>query len=405
MATRQRRTRWIIAGLGGLALIVIAFIVLHKKPAKTQPPRAVPVAVAKATAQDFPVSITALGAAQAWRSDTILAQVSGMLLSVNFTEGGYVKAGQVLAQVDPSSYRAALTQTEGQLQHDQAVLAEARIDLARYLTLLKEDSISRQQAEDQVQVVKQDEGTVKVDQGAVDNARVNLSRCRIVSPISGLAGVRLVDPGNLVSGGGSISSTPSTSAATSAAAPGGASSSSGIVIINQIQPIGVTFTVPEGDFQRLVAASNHFTRPLPVQAFSQETNALLDTGQLRIADNRVDPTTGTVELKASFPNAGKSLWAGQFVNVRLTLQTISHATVIPVGAVNRGPNGQFVFVVGAGNKAVMRPVTLASTDGQTAMIQSGLQPGETVVTDGQMTLKNGSLIRVARTPPAGAANP
>jgi multidrug efflux system membrane fusion protein len=299
-----------------------------------------------------------------------------------------------------------VVQAEGQLERDQAVLAEAKTDLARYQILLKQDSISRQQAEDQAEVVKQDEGTVRLDQGVLDNARVNLGRCRIVSPISGRAGVRLVDPGNLVSASGSISSTPTTAAATSAAAPGastsasgsggGGSGGSGIVVINQVKPIAVTFTVPEGDFQRLVTASDRFKRPLTAQAYSQESGALLDTGQLSIADNRVDPATGTVELKASFPNAVEKLWPGQFVNVRLTLQTLSHATVIPTNAVNRGPEGSFVFVVDAKHRAIMHAVQVGGTRGDLSMISAGVQPADQVVIDGQMTLKNGSLVRVAQ---------
>ena len=399
MATSRRPTRPIIIGVGVIVLAMLALLFMRKTPEKKPRPQAVPVAVARAVSMTFPVTVQALGAAQAWKSDVILAQVSGVLTRVNFTEGSEVRAGQVLAEVDPSTYKAAVVQAEGQLQRDEAVLAEAKSDLARYQLLLQQDSISRQQAEDQAQVVKQDEGTVRVDQGVLQNARVNLGRCRIVSPISGRAGVRLVDPGNLVSASGSISSTPVTSAATSAASPGasGGGGGSGIVVINQVRPIAVTFTVPEGDFQRLIDVSDHFRRPLAVQAFSQETGALVDSGKLEIADNRVDPATGTVELKASFPNAGERLWPGQFVNVRLTLQTLAQATVIPATAVNRGPKGQFVFVVGPDRKAVMRPVKIGGSQGAVSMVSSGVRPGETVVIDGQMTLKNGSLVRIAQT--------
>ena len=408
MAKERRPNRPILIGAGVLAVIVLGFWLLHKKPPPKQGPPAVPVTVAKATSADFPVAVSALGAAQAWKSDTIFAQVSGVLTRVNFSEGSYVRAGQVLAEVDPSTYRAAVTQAEGQLQRDEAVLAEAKTDLARYTVLLQQDSISRQQAEDQQQVVKQDEGTVRVDQGVLDNARINLGRCRIVSPISGRAGVRLVDAGNLVSASGSVSSAPSTSAATSSASPtasaGSSAGGSGIVVINQIMPIAVTFTVPEGDFQRLVEVSARFSHPLAVQAFSQETGAQIDTGQLGIADNRVDPSTGTVELKANFPNAGERLWPGQFVNVRLLLQTLSRVTVVPVTAVNRGPKGPFVFVVGPGGKAIMRPVSVGETQGELAMVKSGVQPGDTVVIDGQMTLKNGSRVRIAKVQ-AGATAP
>jgi multidrug efflux system membrane fusion protein len=401
MATLRRPTRPVLIGVGVIVIAVLAFLALHKKPEKKTGPQSVPVTVARATSGDFPVTVQALGAAQAWQSDAILAQVTGVLTRVNFREGSEVKAGQLLAEVDPASYRAAVTQAEGQLQRDEAVLAGAQSDLARYESLLKQDSISRQQAEDQAHVVDQDKGTVRYDQGVLDNARVNLGRTRIVSPISGRAGVRLVDPGNLVSASGSIASAPSTSA--SATVPGGTGggtssggSSSGIVVINQLQPIAVTFTVPEGDFQRLVEASHRFKDALTVQAMSQETGGLLDTGKLSIADNRVDPSTGTVELKAAFPNAAERLWPGQFVNVRLTLQTLSRATVIPTTAVNRGPQGSFVFVIDARRRAITHAVHVGGTQGELSMISSGVQPGDEVVIDGQMTLKNGSVVRIAQ---------
>jgi multidrug efflux system membrane fusion protein len=417
MAAR-RRFHWAFVVLGVLAVALVGWVLFHKKPKKPPAPQPVPVTVAKASVQDVAVSITTLGAAQAWRSDTILAQASGMLLSVDFKEGADVKAGQLLAQVDPAPYRAALTQAEGALKRDQALLAGARVDLARYQTLLKQDSIARQTVDDQVALVRQDEGTVLLDEGEVAAAKVNLGYTRIVSPISGRAGVRLVDPGNLVSASGSLGSTPTTSAATSTAAPaststaGGSSGSSGasasssgsgIVIINQIQPIAVTFTVPEGDFQRLSDLSDGFRKPLTTVANSQETGARLDTGELSIADNRVDPSTGTVELKARFPNTQKRLWPGQFVDVVLTLQTLPNAVTIPVTAVNQGPKGSFAYVVGAGAKVAAQPVTVAWTQGSTAVIKSGVRPGDIVVTDGQMILKAGLTVRIVQ--PATSGHP
>jgi multidrug efflux system membrane fusion protein len=415
MATSIGRTRWILMGVGAAAIVIIGWLLLHRKPAQAHPPPPVPVAVAEATTRDFPVTVTSLGAAQAWKSATIFSQVSGVLLSVNFKEGSDVKAGQLLAEVDPSTYRAALMQAQGQLAHDQAVLAQARNDLVRYKTLLAQDSIARQLAENQVQVVKQAEGTVQVDKGLVDNAQINLGRTRIVSPIPGRAGVRLVDPGNLVNGSGSVSSLQATAGPTSSASPTGTStglptgsvgaSGSGIVVINQIEPIAVTFTVPQADFQRLQQTSGDFARPLTVQAFSQDTGALIDSGRLDIADNRVNPATGTVALKADFPNTRHQLWPGLFINVRLTLQTIPGAVVVPSTAVNRGPEGQFVFVVEPGNRAVIRPVKVGDSDGETTTISSGLRAGELVVVDGQMTLKNGSQIRVAQRVAAGASPP
>jgi multidrug efflux system membrane fusion protein len=351
------------------------------------------VTVAKANVGDVPVSITALGAAQAWTSVTVLAQVSGKLMSVNFAEGTDVHAGQVLAQIDPAPYQAVATQAQGTLKRDQALLADARLDLARYQKLESENAIATQTVDTQAALVKQDEGTVLTDQGVLQAAEVNLRWCTIVSPVDGRVGVRLVDPGNLVSANGSVSSTPSTAAPTNSSSPT-ATSGSGIVVVNQIQPIAVTFTVPEGDFQSLLDISNQFHTPLKTKAFSQETGALLDTGELSIADNRVDPATGTVELKARFPNAEHHLWPGQFVNVQLTLQTLHHVTTIPATAVNRGPNGAYVFIVGADKKVSMHPVAIGWTQGSTQVIKSGVKPGDVVVTDGQMILKVGSLVRI-----------
>src|SRR5580698_9093563 len=209
--TRTRRN-WVFAGLGALAILIVAGVLLLRHPAKPAPPPSIPVNVAKAAAIDLPVSITALGAAQAWTSVTVLAQVSGKLLSVDFTEGTDVKKGQLLAQIDPSPYLAVLTQAQGTLKRDSALLANARLDLVRYQNLMAQNAIARQVLDTQAALVKQDEGTVLTDQGAVQAAQVNVDYCRIVSPVDGRVGVRLVDPGNLVGAGGSVSSTPSTAA-------------------------------------------------------------------------------------------------------------------------------------------------------------------------------------------------
>ncbi len=400
MATR-RRAHWAFWVLGLVALALVLCVIFgHPRP-KEAPPKIVPVTAAVATAQDLPVSISALGAAQAWISDQIFAQVSGKLIRVNFAEGSKVRAGQLLAQVDPAPYQAALLQAEGALRRDQAILAGAQVDLARYAQLNAKDSIARQTYEDEVATVKQDEGVVELDQGAVNAAKVNLGWTRITSPISGRAGVRLVDPGNLVSASGSQSSVPSTVAATnaSAATTTGGAGGSAIVTVNQSQPIAVTFTVPQGEFQQLVDLTSGFRNPLAVKAVSQETGAPLGDGELRIADNHVDPSTGTVQLKARFPNSDSKLWPGQFVNVELTLQTLKSAITVPSTAINRGPNGSYVFVVGADHKVSMRPAKVSWTQGNLSVVASGVSAGQTVVTDGQMTLKNGSLVRVVR--PAG----
>jgi len=411
-AVGRRRTRNLIFGaLAALAVVLAAFAILHKPAEKKAGPRPIPVNAVKVEQQDFDLTLSALGAAQAWTSDMILAQVSGKLIKVNFTEGAEVKAGQVLAVVDPRPYQAALTQAQGVLKRDEAMLAGAKRDLERYQHLSGEGGVSRQILEDEEAAVGQDEGTVEVDKGAVAAAKLNVEFCFIVSPVSGRAGVRLVDPGNLVSASGSVSSVASTASSTSSASASsagasngsasngpssssGSSGSSGIVVINQIEPIAVTFTVPEGDFQRLSNLSDSFRKSMVAKAYSQESGALLDEGALSIADNRVDPTTGTVELKARFPNTGEKLWPGQFVNVQLMLQVLPRATTVPVAAVNQGPNGAFLFVVGANKTVSMRPVVVAWTQGDIVAIKSGVRAGETVVTDGQMILKAGSTVRI-----------
>jgi multidrug efflux system membrane fusion protein len=414
-----RRRRWIFVALGVLAVLLLAFAVLHKKPAQKQATPPVTVNEAQVTSADVPMTVSALGAAQAWRSDTITAQVSGTLLEAPFKEGDEVRAGQLLAEIDPAPYRAALTQAQGQLRRDEALLEEARMDLTRYQTLAAQNSIPRQTAEDQAGVVKQDEGVVQIDQGAVAAARVNLERCRITSPIAGRVGVRLVDPGNVVGSGGAANSTngsasttssssgataggASGSAGTAGSVTGGTSGSSGIVVVNQIKPIAITFAVAQQDFANLVKVSDGFRKPLSTSAYTQETNELLGTGTVQIADNKVDPSTGTVQLKAQFANADEHIWPGQYVNVKLTLQTLQQALTIPAAAVNQGPQGTYVYVVNAG-KAQVRQVKVATTQGAVAVIQSGLKLGETVVTDGQMTLRNGSeVVLPGQKPPAGA---
>ena len=382
----------VISALVLAGLLVGAWLLIRWWLTPARKPTAAPtvaVSAAKVSVQDVPVTVTALGAAQAWTSDIILAQVSGKLLSVDFVEGTNVKVGQLLAQIDPAPYRAALTQAQGALERDRALLASARIDLARYQTLTAQDSIARQTTDDQAALVKQDEGTVLLDEGTVATAEVNLRWCRIISPIAGRTGVRMVDPGNLVTASEAPSSTTSSTTAPL-----------GIVVVNQIEPIAVTFSVPQGDYQRLSDVSGGFRKPLATQALSQETGATLGAGALSIADNRVDPTTGTVKMKARFANSDEHLLPGQFVNIKLTLQTLSQATTIPAAAVNQGPNGPFAYVIGADQKVSMRPIKVSLTQDATAVIATGLKPGETVVTDGQMSLSAGSVVKVTVPAPA-----
>jgi multidrug efflux system membrane fusion protein len=371
MAAQQRRFRWGFAVVGVVIVALLAWVFFHPKAAAPHKPPPVSVTAAKVVVQDMPVAITGIGAAQAWKSVLINTQVSGMLTYVA-AEGADVPQGALLAQIQVAPFQAVLTQAQGALKRDQALLAGARVDLARFQALAAQDSIAKQQVDDQAALVKQDEGTVLADQGVVAAAQVNVNNCRITAPVAGRVGVRLVDPGNIVT----------------------TSLTTGIVSVNQITPIAVTFSVPQGDFQRLSSVSNAFTRAMPAEAFSQETGQSLGMGQLSIADNHVDQTTGTVQLKAQFPNTSKTLWPGQFINVRLTLQTLPNAITIPAAAVNQGPKGAYVYVIGAANKVSLQPVTVVATQDTTAIIQSGLSAGETVVTDGQMSLKPGMTVAI-----------
>jgi multidrug efflux system membrane fusion protein len=357
----------------GLAAVGLVLWVIYgpKKQVRTAH-AAVAVSVAQASYQDVPVAISAIGAVQAWQSDLILPQVNGKLLSVPVAEGSFVKAGQLLAQIDQAPYAAALLQAQGALARDQALLANAKLDLQRYQTLAKANSIAGQQVDTQAALVKQDEGVVMLDQGQVNAAQVNLNYCRILSPVTGRVGVRLTDPGNIVSTTGTT----------------------GILVVNQLTPIAVTFTVPEGDFQRLAALSDGFRKPLKTQALSQETGQVLDTGVLAVADNRVDPNSGTVQMKARFENGQSKLWPGQFINVRLTLQTLAHVVTIPSAGVNEGPNGSFAYIVGANRKVKAQPIQVQVTQDQTAVIQKGLQSGDTVVVDGQVSLAPGATVAI-----------
>jgi len=268
-----------------------------------------------------------------------------------------------------------LMQAQGALHRDQAQLDLARLKLARYRQLAEQHTIATLDVDTQAALVNELEGTVTVDQGAVGAAQVNLTRTRIVAPISGRVGVRLVDAGNLVS----------------------TTDTAGIVTINQISPIAVTFTVPQGAFQRLSQASDGFRKPLVTEAYGQESGDLLDTGELVVVDNRVDPNTATVQVKARFANAQQHLWPGQLLNVRLTLQTLQNALALPTIAVNQGPNGPFAYVV-ENDTAVVRPLVIEVRQDEITTVKSGVEAGDIVVVEGQGSLRSGAKISVRRTP-------
>ena len=339
----------------------------------------VPVLVATASRADVPVYLEAVGTARALNTVTVRPQVDGKLIAVNFREGQDVKRGDVLAQIDPTTYRAQFNQAVAKKAQDEALLANARIDLDRYERLVATNSINRQQADTQRALVAQLEAQVNSDQAAIDNARAVLGYTTITAPIDGRAGIRAVDEGNIVR----------------------ASDATGIVVIAQIRPISVIFNIPQQDLDAVNAAI--VKGPLPADALRSDNDEAIDRGALLVVDNLVDQSTGTVRLKAEFPNADLKLWPGQFVNVRLLVDTLKQAVVVPTGAVQRGPKGAFVYAIKADSTVTMRMIAVGRQDETQATIVSGLEPGERVVTTGFVNLSDGTRISVSPgtdTPPA-----
>jgi len=288
---------------------------------------------------------------------------------VRFQEGQLVNKGDLLAEIDPRPFQAQLTQFEGQLARDQALLDNARVDLERYQGLAAKDAIPRQQLDTQQSLVHQLEGAVTNDKGLIDGARVMLDYCRITSPIGGRVGLRLVDPGNIVH----------------------ATDVNGIVVVTQLQPIAVVFTIPEDNIPAVLA---RLGASLLVEAYDREQQRKLSTGSLLTIDNQVDPTTGTVKLKATFPNTDNRLFSSQFVNARLLLDVQRHATVVPAAAIQRGAQGSLVYVVKADQTVTARKVTLGVTDGDDVTVTAGLAAGEQVVVDGADRLREGAAVTV-----------
>jgi multidrug efflux system membrane fusion protein len=363
----------------GLIVIVVAmaliFIFGGSSPQQPRPGRfaadgPVPVLVAAAQKTDVPVYLDAVGTTKALNTVTVRAQVDGKLLNVGFKEGEDVKKGDVLARIDPTTYRAQLDQAIGKKAQDEANLANAKIDLDRYEKLAVTNSINRQQADTQKAMVAQIQALVQSDQGAIDNARAILEYTTITSPLDGRTGIRQVDEGNIVH----------------------ASDSTGIVMLTQLKPISVLFNLPQQDLDQVNGA---FVKgPLAVDALRSDTDAVIDRGTLRVVDNQVDASTGTVKLKAEFPNADLQLWPGQFVNVRLLIDTLKDVVVIPTGAVQRGPNGTFVYVVKDDNTAAMRPITVQKQDETQTVVAKGVEPPERVVTTGFARLTDGGQVTI-----------
>ncbi len=328
----------------------------------------VTVGTAKAAPADVPITIDALGTVVSPVTATMRTQIAGRLLAVDFREGQMVHKGQRLAQVDPAPYRAALEQAQGTLARDQALLAAAKVDLARYQTLLKQDSIARQTVDTQAALVKQYTGTVATDRGAVSAAQVNLGYTTVVAPVSGRVGLRGVDVGNYVSPG----------------------DTTGIVVITQVAPIDVLFTLPQ-DRVPAVEARRRAGAALPVTALSRDGGTAIATGRFLTLDNLIDTTTGTVRAKARFANADGALFPNQFVNARLLLDTLKGAVTVPATAVRQGPQGSFVFTVTPDSKAKLVPVTVGPADGDNVAV-TGLAAGATVITEGADKLKDGGKV-------------
>ncbi|MBY4895472.1 MdtA/MuxA family multidrug efflux RND transporter periplasmic adaptor subunit [Cupriavidus sp. AU9028] len=328
-----------------------------------------PVVVNQAAQRDMDIVLNGLGNVTPVASVTVRAQVSGPLLRVLFREGQMVKAGDVLAEIDPRPFQAALDQALGQLARDQALLQNARLDQQRYRTLLEQDSIAKQQVDTQDALVRQYEGVVKTDQANVDTARLELSYTRIKAPVSGRIGLRQVDAGNIVNTG----------------------DTNGIALITQVQPIAVLFSIPEDSLPSVLRQLNA-GNTLPVQAWDRQARNKLADGALLTTDNQIDTTTGTVRLKAVFRNDDGMLFPNQFVNVRMRVDTLKNATVVPVAALQRGQQGNFVYVVDQDNKVRVQTVTLGPSDGQHTAILQGVRPGQRVVVDGADRLREGMTV-------------
>jgi membrane fusion protein, multidrug efflux system len=384
-ASPVRRHHRLWLAVGAALVLVVGWIWLSRKPATAAGPAAGPPAVAVETAvttrRDVPVYLEGLGNVQAFYTAKITARVDGQLERVAFVEGQLVKKGDLLAQIDPRPLQAALDQATGMQAKDAAQLDSAKRDLQRYMVLAPQNLTSQQVLDTQRALVAQLEAQLKVDQGAIDNARTQLAYTSITAPFSGRTGIRAVDPGNIVH----------------------ATDTTGIVVVTQMQPISIVFTLPEDavlQINQALAAGE-----VGVAALSRDDRTQLDTGTLALIDNEIDPTTGTVRLKATFPNAHDALWPGQFVNVRVLLHQRRDAVTLPTTAVERGPNGLFAYVVKADSTVEVRPIKTAEDIEGFTVVTEGLQSGERVVTTNQYRLQPGAHVRTvaAANPPVATA--
>jgi multidrug efflux system membrane fusion protein len=340
----------------------------QQQKAQAAAPRAVSVAVAKVQQQDVPVYLTGLGTATAFNTANIKSRVDGQIMAVNFKEGQNVKQGDSLILIDPRPYQAQLDQMQAQKFKDEATLRDAQLNLERYTTLIPSGSIAQQQVDTQKALVDQLLGTVRTDQAQIDNARLQVAYCHITAPFTGRVGLRQVDKGNMVH----------------------ASDTNPMLVLTQLQPIAVIFTLPE---DQLPTVAQHMKNSsLQVEAYSRDDQTKIATGKLQTIDNEIDQTTGTAKLKAVFDNNDNALWPNQFVNANLLLETRKNSTVVPTAAILRGPQGTYVYAVKPDKTVEARTIAISLTQGNITSITSGLNPGDTVVTDGQDKLQTGSKV-------------
>ncbi|PAU66335.1 multidrug transporter subunit MdtA [Pseudomonas sp. PIC25] len=376
--------RWLFSALGLLVIVLLLWWFWPSPPAeqKGRGPWGrgdggpVPVRVAPVEQGDFAIQLKALGTVTAYNTVNVRSRVDGELVKVFFAEGQMVKAGDLLAVIDPRPYEVALQQAEGTLQENRAQLQNAEIDLKRYQGLYAEDSIAKQTLDTQLALVNQYRGTLQANQAAVNEAKLNLQFTQIRAPISGRLGLRQVDVGNLISSG---DTTP-------------------LVVITQTLPIAVSFTLPEGDLPQVLKARASGREPLVVEAWDRSERQLLATGELESLDNQIDTTTGTVRMKARFANADEILFPNQFVNVRLRVETRRQASMIPAAALQYGSRGTFVFVVGADDKVSVRSVQAGPSDGERTLIEEGVALGERLVLEGTDRLRDGAKVEVITDP-------
>jgi membrane fusion protein, multidrug efflux system len=345
-----------------------------KRFGSTTPGEAVPVLAVEARIADVPVYLDGVGTARALNTVTVRPQVDGKLLSLSFVEGQEVSKGFLLAKIDPATYQAMYDQAVAKKAQDEATLANAKLDLERYLRLAASNAVNKQQLDTQRALVAQLEAQVRSDQAAIDNTRTILSYTDVVAPIAGRTGIRMVDEGNIVH----------------------ASDATGIVMITQVKPITVLFNLPQQELPQLAKGLSE--GPLPLDALGQNGKPI-DKGKVMVIDNQVDQTTGTVKLKAEFPNENLQLWPGQFVNVRLLIETLNRIVVVPTAAIQRGPNGTFVYVVRTEDTVTVRQVKVKQQNDQEAAVEEGLSSGEIVVTSGFGRLREGEHVVVDRPSP------